>query len=52
VAELQLGEPAEDLRRIDAEWGEKTAAIETVSIRPEAADVRLAKLVLVRVPTA
>ena len=44
-------EIAEKLEAIDAEWAEKAAAIETVSIRPEASDVRVAALALVWVPT-
>ena len=44
-------EIAETRAAIDAEWAEKAAAIETVSIRPEASDVRVAALALVWVPT-
>jgi hypothetical protein len=47
LAEVEL-EIAEELQRIDAEWTEKAAAIETVSIR---ADVRVVELRLVWVPT-
>jgi hypothetical protein len=45
------GEIAEQLEATDAEWAEKAAAIETVAIRPEASDVRVAALALVWVPT-
>ena len=51
LAELEL-EIAEELQEIDAEWTEKAAAIETVSIRAEATDVRVLDLRLVWVPTA
>jgi hypothetical protein len=40
----------DEVQRIDAEWKAKGEAIETVSIRPEAADVRVEKLTLVWVP--
>ena len=40
------------LQRIDAEWSAKAAAIEPLSIRPEAADVRVEQLALVWVPSA
>ena len=42
----------DEVQRIDADWKAKGAAIETLSIRPEAADVRVEKLVLVWVPSA
>ena len=51
LAELEL-EIAEELQEIDAEWTEKAAAVETVSIRAEATDVRVLDLRLVWVPTA
>jgi hypothetical protein len=44
-------EIVESLQRIDAEWSAKAAAIEPLSIRPEAADVRV-ELALVWVPSA
>ena len=50
LTEMEL-EIAEEVQRIDAEWSEKASATEPVSIRPEATDVRVAKLVLVWVPT-
>jgi hypothetical protein len=37
---------------IDARWQECAADIETFSIRPEAADVRVTQLTLLWVPTA
>ncbi|MGH3040123.1 MAG: hypothetical protein ACRDLZ_12140, partial [Gaiellaceae bacterium] len=51
LAEVEL-EIAEELQEIDAEWTEKAAAIETVSIRAEATDVRVVDLRLVWVPIA
>jgi hypothetical protein len=51
LVEIEL-EIAEQLEAIDADWAAKAAAIETVPIRPEASDVRVAALALVWVPTA
>ena len=42
----------DEVQRIDAGWKAKGAQIETFSIRPEAADVRVEKLTLVWVPSA
>ena len=42
----------DSVARIDAAWREKAQAIETVTIRAEAADVRVAQLALVWVQTA
>ncbi|TML68494.1 MAG: hypothetical protein E6G14_09735 [Actinobacteria bacterium] len=42
----------DEVQRINAEWKAKGEAIETLSIRPEAADVRVEKLTLVWVPVA
>jgi hypothetical protein len=41
----------DEVQRIDAEWKQKAAEIETFSIRPEAADVRVERVSLVWVPT-
>ncbi len=40
----------DEVQRIDAEWKAKGEAIETLSIRPEAADIRVERLALVWVP--
>jgi prefoldin subunit 5 len=41
----------DEIERIDAEWQEKAAEVETVAIRAEAADVRVEELKLLWVPT-
>jgi hypothetical protein len=42
----------DEVQAIDAKWREIAAAIEAVTIRPEASDVRVERLALVWVPTA
>ena len=42
----------DDVQAIDEKWRATAAVIETVSIRPEATDVRVERLALVWVPTA
>jgi hypothetical protein len=42
----------DEVQEIDARWREIADAIETVAIRPEAADVRVERLTLVWVPGA
>ena len=39
-------------RQIDARWQEAAADVDTISIRAEAADVRVTQLTLLWVPTA
>jgi uncharacterized protein DUF87 len=51
LAELEQ-ELLDEVAEIDARWREKAAEIETVSIRPEAADVRVTELTLVWVGTS
>jgi hypothetical protein len=41
----------DEVQRIDADWKAKAAEIETLSVRPEAADVHVEKLTLLWVPT-
>jgi hypothetical protein len=41
----------DEVQEIDAKWREKAAAIDTVTIRPEASDVRVEQLALVWAPT-
>jgi hypothetical protein len=42
----------DDVQEIDNRWRDAAAAIETVAIRPEAADVRVERLTLLWVPGA
>jgi hypothetical protein len=49
LAELEQ-ELLDEVAEINARWEEKAGDIETVSIRPEAADVRVAELAVVWVP--
>ncbi len=42
----------DEVAEIDAKWDEQARAIETLELRPEASDVRVAELALVWVPTA
>ncbi len=42
----------DDVQAIDGKWKDVAAAIETISIRPEATDVKVERLALVWVPTA
>ncbi len=51
LAELEQ-ELLDEVAEINAKWEDKAADIETVSIRPEAADVRVAELAVVWVPAA
>jgi hypothetical protein len=51
LADLEQ-ELLDEVTEIDARWQERAADIETLSIRPEAADVRVTQLTLLWVPTA
>jgi len=51
LADLEQ-ELLDEVAEIDARWQEHAADIETISIRPEAADVRVTQLTLLWVPTA
>jgi hypothetical protein len=42
----------EEVAEIDERWDEQAREIETIEVRPEAADVRLVELALVWVPAA
>jgi hypothetical protein len=49
LADLEQ-ELLDEIAEIDASWQERAADVETVSIRPEAADVRVSELALLWVP--
>ncbi|HET6623054.1 MAG TPA: DUF87 domain-containing protein [Gaiellaceae bacterium] len=51
LADLEQ-ELLDEIAEIDARWQETAADVETVSIRAEAADIRVAQLTLLWVPTA
>jgi Helicase HerA, central domain len=51
LAELEQ-ELLDEVAEINAKWEDKAADVETISIRPEAADVRVAELAVVWVPAA
>jgi Helicase HerA, central domain len=51
LAELEQ-ELLDEVAEINAKWEDKAANIETISIRPEAADVRVAELAVVWVPAS